>query len=43
LDYKFRNFFLQIYSPKEVKEIIKDIFSDMLDIEKSKLQYNTIL
>ena len=42
-DYKFARKNSETYNPKEVKEIIKDIFSDMLDIEKSKLQYNTIL
>lgn len=31
------------YNPKEVKDIIKDIFSDSLQIEKSKIQYDTIL
>lgn len=42
-DYKISRRNSETYNPKEVKEIIKDIFSDMLDIEKSKLQYNTIL
>lgn len=33
----------ETYNPKEIKNIIKNTFSEMLDIEKSKLQYNTIL
>lgn len=42
-DYKNSRRNSETYNPREVKEIIKEIFSDMLDIEKSKLQYNTIL
>ena len=42
-DYKNSRRASETYNPKEVKEIIKEIFSDMLDIEKTKLQYNTIL
>lgn len=42
-DYKNSRRDSETYNPKEVKDIIKEIFSDMLDIEKSKLQYNTIL
>ena len=33
----------ETYNPKEVKEIIKEIFSDSLDIEKSKIHHETIL
>lgn len=42
-DYKNSRRNSETYNPREVKEIIKEIFSDMLDIETSKLQYNTIL
>lgn len=33
----------ETYNPKEVKEIIKEIFSDMLGIEKSKIKFDTVL
>ena len=42
-DYKKSRRSAESFNPVEVKDVIKNIFADKLDIEKSKLNYNTLL